>query len=87
MTLFHPTRNNRDREQPRRQGFNMFSRRDGDRVSGGHRRTARSNPKTVRSSRERTKHEQRIKGRVGDTHVPLMVKVKRALGIPEHTQN
>ncbi|KAI6122804.1 hypothetical protein EV401DRAFT_2196183 [Pisolithus croceorrhizus] len=79
MTLFHSTN---DREQPRRQGFNMFSRKDGDRVSGGNRRTARSNPKTTRSGRKRTtQNERRIKGRERDTHVPLMAKVKQALGI------
>ncbi|KAI6105423.1 hypothetical protein F5141DRAFT_1123608 [Pisolithus sp. B1] len=47
----------------------------------GTQETARSNPKTTRSGRKRTKNERRIKGRERDTQVPLMVKVKRALGI------
>ncbi|KAI6151753.1 hypothetical protein BKA82DRAFT_4386661 [Pisolithus tinctorius] len=63
----------------------MF-RKDRDRVAGGY-KAALSNPNTTRSGREHAKHELRMMGRERDTHVPLMVKVKRALGIRSTPRN
>ncbi|KAF8974378.1 hypothetical protein BDZ97DRAFT_1911569 [Flammula alnicola] len=63
---------------PRRHGF--FHRRDNDRVAGGLRGTL-VNPNTTRSGRRQAKRELRGMGRENETHVPLMTKVKRALGI------
>ncbi|TFK43330.1 hypothetical protein BDQ12DRAFT_674789 [Crucibulum laeve] len=57
-----------------------FFRKDKDRVAGGY-KAALSNPHTTRSGRKHAKHELRAMGRGRETHVPLMTKIKRALGI------
>ncbi|KAF8211524.1 hypothetical protein K438DRAFT_47556 [Mycena galopus ATCC 62051] len=53
-------------------------RRDPDRVAGGY-KAALSNPKTTHAGRKRAKAELHAMGR--SAHVPLMTKIKRALGI------
>ncbi|KAF9651220.1 hypothetical protein BDM02DRAFT_3078656, partial [Thelephora ganbajun] len=55
-------------------------RRDPDRVAGGF-KAALSNPNTTRSGRKNAKQELRLMGRGNETHVPLMTKIKRSLGI------
>ncbi|KAI0080693.1 hypothetical protein K474DRAFT_1589170 [Panus rudis PR-1116 ss-1] len=57
-----------------------FGRKDPDRVAGGY-KAALSNPNTTRSGRKHAKHELRAMGRGNETKVPLMTKIKRALGI------
>jgi len=57
-----------------------FFRRDKDRVAGGY-KAALSNPHTTRDGRRHAKRELKLMGRGNETHVPFMVKVKRALGI------
>ncbi|KAF9779988.1 hypothetical protein BJ322DRAFT_1012098 [Thelephora terrestris] len=65
----------------RRTGFsNPLRRRDPDRVAGGF-KSALSNPNTTRSGRKEAKRELRFMGRGNETHVPLMTKIKRTLGI------
>ncbi|KDR83520.1 hypothetical protein GALMADRAFT_132961 [Galerina marginata CBS 339.88] len=68
----------------RRRG--LFHRRDKDRVAGGF-KAALSNPNTTRSGRRHAKHELRAMGRGNETHVPLMTKIKRALGIRSTPRN
>ncbi|KAJ7047738.1 hypothetical protein C8F04DRAFT_1247356 [Mycena alexandri] len=55
-----------------------FYRRDPDRVAGGY-KAALSNPKTTRAGRKRAEAELHAMGR--SAHVPLMTKIKRALGM------
>ncbi|KAL0949007.1 hypothetical protein HGRIS_009106 [Hohenbuehelia grisea] len=57
-----------------------FYRKDRDRVAGGY-KAALSNPHTTRQGRHHAKHELRRMGRGNETHVPMMTKIKRALGI------
>ncbi|OBZ76969.1 hypothetical protein A0H81_03675 [Grifola frondosa] len=57
-----------------------FHRKDQDRVAGGY-KAALSNPNTTRSGRKHAKHELRAMGRGRETHVSLLTKVKRTLGI------
>ncbi|KAF8165132.1 hypothetical protein B0H34DRAFT_793559 [Crassisporium funariophilum] len=58
----------------------FFHRKDRDRVAGGY-KAALSNPHTTRSGRKQAKRELQAMGRGHETHVPLMTKIKRALGI------
>ncbi|KAI0052582.1 hypothetical protein FA95DRAFT_1473331, partial [Auriscalpium vulgare] len=60
----------------RRFGFG----KDRDRVAGGY-KAALSNPNTTHEGRRRAKWELRSMGRGNETHVPLMTKIKRTLGI------
>ncbi|KAJ7781629.1 hypothetical protein B0H16DRAFT_1499143 [Mycena metata] len=55
-----------------------FYRRDPDRVAGGY-KAALSNPKTTRAGRKHAEAELHAMGR--SAHVPLMTKIKRALGM------
>jgi hypothetical protein len=55
-----------------------FYRKDRDRVAGGY-KAALANPHTTREGREHAKHELHKMGR--SSHVPLMTKIKRTLGI------
>ncbi|KAJ3899000.1 hypothetical protein F5879DRAFT_550928 [Lentinula edodes] len=55
-----------------------YHRRDPDHVAGGY-RAALANPNTTSEGRRHAKHELRAMGR--STHVPLMTKIKRTLGI------
>ncbi|KAH9962390.1 hypothetical protein BC827DRAFT_1119573, partial [Russula dissimulans] len=55
-------------------------RRDRDRVAGGY-RAALTNPNTTYAGRRHAKRELRLMGRGDEAHVPLMTKIKRALGI------
>ncbi|TEB35484.1 hypothetical protein FA13DRAFT_1728292 [Coprinellus micaceus] len=73
----------------RRRGFTLptFGRKNKNRVAGGH-AAALSNPHTTRSGRGHAKRELRAMGQGNRTHVPLMTKIKRALGIrssPRHS--
>ncbi|KAJ7688358.1 hypothetical protein B0H17DRAFT_1068270 [Mycena rosella] len=61
-----------------RRHHRAFYRRDPDRVAGGY-KAALSNPKTTRAGRKHAKAELHSMGR--SAHVPLMTKIKRALGI------
>jgi len=56
------------------------ARRDRDRVAGGY-RAALTNPNTTHGGRRHAKRELRLMGRGNETHVPLMTKIKRTLGI------
>ncbi|KAA1466044.1 hypothetical protein DENSPDRAFT_746806, partial [Dentipellis sp. KUC8613] len=58
----------------------LFGRKDRDRVAGGY-KAALSNPNTTHEGRKHAKHELRRMGRGSEAHVPMMTKVKRALGI------
>jgi len=66
------------RETTRRGG--LFHRRDKDRVAGGY-KAALSNPNTSREGRKHAKRELKLMGRGNETHVSLMTKIKRTLGI------
>ncbi|TFK99110.1 hypothetical protein BDV98DRAFT_571687 [Pterulicium gracile] len=55
-----------------------FYRKDRDRVAGGY-KAALSNPHTTKDGRSHAKHELHKMGR--SSHVPLMTKIKRTLGI------
>ncbi|KII95945.1 hypothetical protein PLICRDRAFT_87253 [Plicaturopsis crispa FD-325 SS-3] len=44
-------------------------------------KAALSNPNTTRSGRQHAKHELKLMGRGREAHVPLMTKIRRALGI------
>ncbi|TFK99087.1 hypothetical protein BDV98DRAFT_571643 [Pterulicium gracile] len=55
-----------------------FYRKDKDRVAGGY-KAALANPHTTREGRSHAKHELHKMGR--SSHVPLMTKIKRTLGI------
>ncbi|TFK29319.1 hypothetical protein FA15DRAFT_700257 [Coprinopsis marcescibilis] len=70
--------------------FRQFKlRRNPNRVAGGH-KAALSNPHTTRQGRKHAKKELRRMGRGNATHVPILTKIKRALGITSsrrrHTQ-
>ena len=68
----------------RRQHRFNFGRRTreahNDRVAAGY-KAALTNPNTTRRGREHAKHELERMGRGREAHVPLMTRVKRALGI------
>ncbi|KAI0796489.1 hypothetical protein C8Q75DRAFT_802185 [Abortiporus biennis] len=67
----------------RRSGFSRFrrfGRKDPDRVAGGY-KAALSNPNTTRSGRKHAKRELKSMGRSRETHVPIMTKIRRALGL------
>ncbi|KAL1681284.1 hypothetical protein EV122DRAFT_261072, partial [Schizophyllum commune] len=48
-------------------------------VTGGYSKAALANPNTTSAGRRHAKHELRKRGE--STHVPLMVRIKRTLGI------
>ncbi|KAH8106291.1 hypothetical protein BXZ70DRAFT_1004556 [Cristinia sonorae] len=74
----HATTTTRTHRGPSR--FSRFGRKDPDRVAGGF-KAALSNPNTTRHGRSHAKRELRLMGRGRETHVPVMTKIKRALGI------
>lgn len=87
MPLFSSSRRSRTprfttpSSRSRRTGFrNPLRRRDPDRVAGGY-KSALSNPNTTHGGRKHAKRELRLMGRGNETHVPLMTKIKRTLGI------
>ncbi|EIM88381.1 uncharacterized protein STEHIDRAFT_167684 [Stereum hirsutum FP-91666 SS1] len=55
-------------------------RKDRDRVAGGY-KAALANPNTTKEGRQHAKYELERMGRGREAHVPLMTKIKRALGI------
>ncbi|THU91970.1 hypothetical protein K435DRAFT_673026 [Dendrothele bispora CBS 962.96] len=72
------SRRTHHRHTTTRRSRNPFHRRDRDRVAGGY-KAALANPNTTHEGRKHAKHELRRMGR--STHVPLMTKIKRTLGI------
>ncbi|KAJ7755674.1 hypothetical protein DFH07DRAFT_821360 [Mycena maculata] len=61
-----------------RRHHRAFYRRDPNRAAGGY-KAALANPRTTRAGRKNAKAELHAMGR--SAHVPLMIKIKRALGI------
>ncbi|KAI0688544.1 hypothetical protein BC835DRAFT_1238927, partial [Cytidiella melzeri] len=57
-----------------------FMRKDPDRVAGGY-KAALANPNTTRQGRKHAEHELKAMGRGREAHVPIMTRIKRALGI------
>ncbi|KAJ6516271.1 hypothetical protein C8R45DRAFT_959558 [Mycena sanguinolenta] len=62
----------------KRRNHRAFYRRDPSRVAAGY-KAALSNPNTTRAGRKRAEAELHAMGR--SAHVPLMTKIKRALGM------
>ncbi|KAF8977449.1 hypothetical protein BDQ17DRAFT_1349082 [Cyathus striatus] len=58
----------------------FFHRKDRDRVAGGY-KAALSNPRTTHSGRKHAKQELRAMGRSRETHISIMTRIKRTLGI------
>ncbi|KAF9483979.1 hypothetical protein BDN70DRAFT_214648 [Pholiota conissans] len=79
---FFQTRNSRTTRSatpaPRRRGF--FHRKDKDRVAGGL-KASLVNPNTTRAGRKQAKRELRAMGHERDTHISLMNRIKRTLGM------
>ncbi|KAF7354976.1 hypothetical protein MSAN_01412900 [Mycena sanguinolenta] len=65
----------------KRRSHRAFYRRDPSRVAAGYNppEAALSNPNTTRAGRKRAEAELHAMGR--SAHVPLMTKIKRALGM------
>jgi len=76
----HSTRTHQKTTRGGRGGLRFGRRRDPDRVAGGY-KAALSNPRTTRSGRKHAKSELKAMGRGRETHVPLMTRIKRTLGI------
>ncbi|CAL1701599.1 unnamed protein product [Somion occarium] len=57
-----------------------FGRRDPDRVAGGY-KAALANPNTTRTGRKHAKAELQAMGRGREAKLPLMTRIKRALGM------
>ncbi|KIP09187.1 hypothetical protein PHLGIDRAFT_343033 [Phlebiopsis gigantea 11061_1 CR5-6] len=54
--------------------------KDPDRVAGGY-KAALANPNTTHEGRQHAEYELEAMGRGREAHVPLVTKIKRALGI------
>ncbi|OAX43085.1 hypothetical protein K503DRAFT_853538 [Rhizopogon vinicolor AM-OR11-026] len=81
MNLFQTNERERDHTSSARRRFPIFGKKK-TRVAGGH-KAVLPNRRTSRRGRNHAKQEHRPVGNLGsgETHLPFMTKVKRALGM------